>query len=151
ILRLVDEEDVHLAAQILRAERGVRAAGDHELSAAPELGREIQDVLPVDHVSGQTDDVGIGVEVDRLDVLVTGNYLVVARRQAGDGGKRKVGKDTLLLQAWKDPVESPEGLRIFRRNEVDLHLESPNPKSDDLPATIRGGPAAAGILSRRHF
>ena len=77
VLGLVDEEDVDLVAQLLGAQRRERAAGDDELAAPAELRGELEDALLVDHVAGEADDVGVGVEVDRLDVLVAEHDLVL--------------------------------------------------------------------------
>jgi len=91
------------------------------LAAATKLRRELEDALRVDHVARQPHDVGVGVEVDRLDVLVAEHDLVLPGRQPGDRRQRQVREDTLLLEARQDAVEGPERLRVLRRDQIDLH------------------------------
>jgi hypothetical protein len=124
VLRLVNEDDVHFVAELLGTERGERTAGHDELSAPPELRRDLEDAALVDHIAGEADDVRVDLEVDRLDVLVHEDDVVLARRDAGDGRQREIREDAFLVQAGQNPVERPERLRVLRGNQADLHPRS---------------------------
>ena len=83
VLGLVDEDDVDPVAQLLGAERGERARRRRRTCrGAGTPSAMLEDPLLVDDVAGQADDVRVGVEVDRLDVLVAEHDLVLARRDA---------------------------------------------------------------------
>src|SRR6266545_1968051 len=124
IFRLVHEDYVHSVAQLLGAKRRQRPARDDEFSAPAELRRELEDSFLVDDVPGQTDDIRVGVEIDRLDVLVAEHDLVLARRDPRDCRQREVGEQTLLVEARQDAIERPEGLRVLRSDQIDLHGSS---------------------------
>ena len=121
LLRLVDEQHVGLAAQLLRAERRVGTADDDEAPAAAELGDDLEHPFSVDDVAGHADDVGLEVEVDVLDVLVTQYDLVVAWRHPRHRRHREVRKYAAFSEAREDTIVGPEALRILRSDQVDPH------------------------------
>ena len=157
VLRLVHEDHVDLAAQLLRAERGEGAADHHELPAPPELRDDLEHPLLVDDVPGDAHDVGVGVEVDRLDVLVTQDDVVLPGGETGHRGEREVRIDAALVQAGQHAVERPEGLGIPRSDEINFHAILPGSANDPrygtrFPAVLLsgfvvrcpGGPRASG-------
>src|SRR6266542_4961302 len=111
-------------SQLLGTKRRQRPSRDDEFSAPAELLRELEDSFFVDNVPGQADDIGVGVEIDRLDVLVAEHDLVLARRDPRDCRQREVGEQTLLVEARQDAIERPEGLRVLRSDQIDLHGSS---------------------------
>jgi hypothetical protein len=99
----------------------VRAADYHESPAAPELLDDFDHLLLVDDVAGHADDVGLEVKIDLPHILVTQRHLVFRRSQTRERRHRQIREDALLAERREDPVVGPEGRRILRCDEMDIH------------------------------
>ena len=130
VLGLADHEHVHLAAQLLGAQRREGTAHHHQLPAAPEGLGELEHPPLVDHEARDPDDVGVRVEIDRLDVLVAEHDLVGRRRQPRDRRQCEVGEHAPLPKARQNAVEGPERFGVLRGDQVDLHAILPLDFSD---------------------
>jgi hypothetical protein len=85
LLRFSFDDDVRVLQRFLRPQRRVDPAEHHELAATAELVRDLVRVRDAGGLAGERDDVGIGVVVDRLEVLVVERDLMMLRSDAGDG------------------------------------------------------------------
>ena len=85
-LHLADDHRVAVLERLLRHEARVHAAHHHRHPARPECIGDLVAAVHVARHGGDADEVGLEIEVDRLDVLVGQHDLVtVARDGAGDG------------------------------------------------------------------
>ena len=78
-------------SDLVGREGRVRAARDDDLAAAPELGGEAVGLGREAAEERQRDQVGVGVEIDRLDLLVDHAHAVPRRgdrRQVNAGDRR---------------------------------------------------------------
>jgi hypothetical protein len=70
LLGFADEEDVDLALELLRTQRGAGPSDHHELSARAKPVDQLEHPLAVDDVPGDPHQIGFDVEVHLFDVLV---------------------------------------------------------------------------------
>jgi hypothetical protein len=127
LLRLVDEEHVAAAAQLLGTQRCERPSDHHEAAAPAELRDDLEHALLVDDVARHADQVGLEIEVDRLDVLVAEHDLVLAGGETRDRRHRQVGEDAALAERRKYAVIGPEAGRVLGSHQVDLQGTSSAP------------------------
>ena len=125
----VDKNHVAAATQLFRAQRCEGAAHHDKASAPPELLDDLIHALAVNDVSGYADNVRIHVEVDLLDVLIAQRDLVPGGRKPCHRRHREIGKDAALAEGRENLVVGPEGGRVLRCDEVDLH--GPVPRKSD--------------------
>jgi hypothetical protein len=78
--RLADDHGVAEAKRFVGREGGVRSSCHHQLAAPLELGRQAVGLGREAAEEGEGDEVGVGVEVNRLDLLVDDSDLVLRRR-----------------------------------------------------------------------
>ena len=67
--------------RLIRRKGDVRTAGDDRLSAASEFVGKAVGLRRESGKEGECDEIGVGVEVDRLHLLVNHTNLVARRRQ----------------------------------------------------------------------
>jgi len=98
-----------------------RPADRDDLSALAERVGELEDALALDVVAGNPDDIGDGVEIDRLDVLVDELHGVRGRRQRGERWKSQRRMRVARAVEIAAEREVPKRRRERRIDEEDLH------------------------------
>ena len=121
VLGLAVEHDVERAVlEPLRAERRVRPADDDHLPAPPELPRQLPGPVVLDVPAADRHHVGVGVEVDRLHVLVLELDRELARRHAGHRRQAERRLAAAHPDDVVDSLEAPERPRESRVHEQNL-------------------------------
>ena len=77
---LADHHGVAMLERFLRHEARMDAAHDHRHTPRAERIRDLVAAIDVTRHRGDADEVGLKVEIDRLDILVGQNHLVAISR-----------------------------------------------------------------------
>src|SRR5436190_13834636 len=110
VLDLALEHRVEEADAALGTERRVWSAGHDVASALFELARDFERAAVLDVEHRYPDDVRLGIEVDRLDLLVADLDLPVAGRERRNGGEAERNLGALHPDDLLDAVHAPQGI-----------------------------------------
>ena len=121
-LHLAVEDHVELpVGEALGAQGGVRAAHHHHLPLLSEPFRDLPGAVVLDVPARDGHHVGVGLVLQRPDVLVLKLHVEVRRRQRGHGEKPQRSLRATLREDVGDPGQAPQGVREARVDEQNLH------------------------------
>ena len=94
-------EELRGKADVVFVGTASRRSAHHHAAAAVRKVKDREHALAVHDVAGHADPVGVGVEVDRLDVLVTEHHLVGSGVSAASVGRARLGNVAFLPSAGR--------------------------------------------------
>ena len=122
--------DLHLAVEdhveepvgeALGAQRWVGAAHHHRLSVLAEGLGDVPGPVVLDVPARDGHHVRVGVEMERVDVLVLKLDVEIGRRQRGHGEETQRGLGAALREDVGNAGQAPQRVREARIDEQDLH------------------------------
>src|ERR1019366_10798346 len=120
VLAFALEQHVTVRSAPLGEDIANRAAHAHETAALPERVRHLEEACLLDGHCGQRDYVALGVEIDRLDVLVDDLDVEFRWSQRGEDGEAERRHDGREAADLRDIPEAPERDRKARVDEQNL-------------------------------